>query len=480
MKEVMKNSFSNNPVKKIISFLLIVILFSVNSVWAMDHSGKYSDNQDTLAPALQMDTNIHFYKFYKVDVVKPWNKVDVVLKEQKPLDGQFVNTIEVGFKYDQIGMFDKILNAVGKEGKIIWFEMGSGKERKVFRFSVSTESKKNRMTIIENIKAIDDLPQNGYKYDKMNKCLLTLSVNDRVDTLKNITSYLSRLHINVSNFLTPTVFQKGRAQFVFELDVPDYINLHCLRDTLREITKGKLESVQINSGQLIDKILDEYLIDQISVPISSNVRKKLRMGLKTVAERHISQARKDRKTPFIMHPVEIAKIVCNEIGVLDEENLIYLSQAFRMKKEDIIETVLMAVILHDAVEDGDIDAAVLEKKYGKTIAEIVKMLTKAKFQKNKKGEVSYLDALVKRKDMIGMIAQIIKIADRIHNLRTLKRNSQEFQRKTVFSTIDNFVPCFIGKIDLKKIKNPLLKQMFIKSLSLFSMQIASTLQELQY
>jgi hypothetical protein len=152
---------------KITALILIEAVFFLQCslVFAEDKIEK--DDFACLAPALQINTNIQLYQFYSVDVVKPWNKVDVVLKEQRPLNGAFANRIEVSFRYDQVGFFDKILDAVGKEGKLIWFEMGQKKGKKIFRFSVVTKTKQNRIKIIDNIKKIDDIPTKQFEKRKI-------------------------------------------------------------------------------------------------------------------------------------------------------------------------------------------------------------------------------------------------------------------------------------------------------------------------
>ena len=86
--------------------------------------------------------------------------------------------------------------------------------------------------------------------------------------------------------------------------------------------------------------------------------------------------------------------------------------------------------------------------------------------KNKAGEAIYLNNLVKRKDAIGLISQLIKIADRMHNLRTLVDNHEAFQRKVFFSTLDTFIPVFIDEIDFKNIKNRALRKTFKEAVRL--------------
>ncbi len=465
---------------KITAYILIQLFLTANFVWAADDIGMGADCLHTLAPALQINSNIYFPQYYTFDVVKPWDKVDVVLKEQKKIIDSFTNTIEVSFRNDHVGIFSEIINAISEDGELIWFEMGKDKDRKTFKFGVSTKTKKQRSIIIDKIKNIDDLPNNKHKEIKKKKWVLTITAEEKGEALKNITSYLASLYINVSEFLTPKSLKDGQSQLVFELDIPRFFKIDMLKSKLSLFTNSTPANVQITAGQLTDRILDEFLIKELSVEIGKEGRKDLRSALKIVAARHISQARKDRRTPFVMHPVEIAKIISNEIKMFTPELLLYFSRALKMKKDKVILSILMATLLHDAVEDGDILQEKVYANFGKLISEIVRMVSKTSDQRDKKGETVYLNDLVKRKDTVGLIAQIVKIADRIHNLRTLRHNSPEFQRKIVFSTIDNFTPFFISRINVDEIKNKYMRDLFIRTIRMFNHQMLRTLNELNF
>lgn len=456
---------------KIMATILIQVFFMLNISWAEQADVLENNGTHTLAPALQISNNAYFLPYYNVDVVKPWNKLDVLLKTQKKEEGYFNNTIHVSFRYDQVGILSQILKAVNPDGDIIWFEMGQNKDLKIFKLGIITKTKKQRSLIMDKIKKIDDLPQQELKKIKTRKWVLTLAVSDKGAVLANITAYLAHLHINVSKFLIPNLMDDGKSQFVFELDVPNYLDIDLLKTELSLFSIKGDGSIQITSGQLIDRILDDFLIKKMDIEVNKEARKDLRIGLQTVAARHISQARKDRRTPFIMHPVEIAKIISNEINMFTPELLVYFSKSLKIKKEKVILTILMTILLHDAVEDGDITQTKLYIRFGKIISEIVRMVTKTPQQRDKMGERVYLNNLVKRTDTIGLIAQIVKIADRIHNLRTLQYNTPEFQRKVIFSTIDNFFPEFIEKIDIDKIKNRYTREVFIRAIDLFNNQL---------
>lgn len=465
---------------KITAYILIQVFLMLNFSWAQQENVRGNNDTHTLAPALQISNNAYFLPYYNIDVVKPWNKVNVILKEQRQIEDYFNNTIEVNFKNDQVGIFSKILKAIDRDGKLISFQMVDDKERKLFRFEVITETKKQRSIIIDKIKEIDDLAQENLKKIKKKKWVLRISAPEKGDALKQITAYLAFLRINVSKFLTPKQLGDGQVQFVFELDIPRYLKIDLLKSKLCLLINRSSENVQVTAGQLVDLVLDEFLISEIKVDITTVERRLLRLAVKTVADRHMSQARKDGRVPFLMHPVEIAKILSNEIEIFDPDLRRHFSRSLKLKEEEVVLSILMATILHDAVEDGDVSQEKLETNFGRLISSIVKLVTKLPDQRDKKGEAVYLNNLLKKgSKVVRQIAQIIKIADRIHNLRTLNHNSSEFQRKVVFSTIDNFVPYFIAKINIDQIENEYIKDLFTRTIELFDQQLLITLKDLE-
>ncbi len=94
---------------KITSYILIQLFLTANSAWAVQDIDMGPDHYNMLAPALQINSNINFFQYYTVDVVKPWDKVDVVLKEQKRMIDGMNNTIQVSFRHDHVGIFSKII-----------------------------------------------------------------------------------------------------------------------------------------------------------------------------------------------------------------------------------------------------------------------------------------------------------------------------------------------------------------------------------
>ncbi|KAM9318273.1 guanosine-3',5'-bis(diphosphate) 3'-pyrophosphohydrolase MESH1 [Pholidichthys leucotaenia] len=117
------------------------------------------------------------------------------------------------------------------------------------------------------------------------------------------------------------------------------------------------------------------------------------------AEKHRSQRRKDPEgSPYINHPIGVARILSHEGGVTEVE-------------------VLQAALLHDTVEDTDTTHEELEAKFGPTVARIVWEVTDDKSlpkQERKRLQVEHAPHCSRQ-------AKLVKLADKLYNLRDLNR-----------------------------------------------------------
>lgn len=126
------------------------------------------------------------------------------------------------------------------------------------------------------------------------------------------------------------------------------------------------------------------------------------------ADKHRDQRRKDvDATPYINHPLEVARIL-TDAGV---ENV----------------DVLMAGILHDTIEDTDTTAEELTERFGKRICGLVLEVTDdKKLDKLERKRLQVVKAATKSDD-----AKMIKIADKIANLRDLKASPPSWSEARV-------------------------------------------------
>ncbi|XP_034049287.1 guanosine-3',5'-bis(diphosphate) 3'-pyrophosphohydrolase MESH1 [Thalassophryne amazonica] len=117
------------------------------------------------------------------------------------------------------------------------------------------------------------------------------------------------------------------------------------------------------------------------------------------AEKHRNQRRKDAEgTPYINHPIGVARILSHEGGITDIE-------------------VLQAALLHDTVEDTDTTPTELESMFGLTVTRIVCEVTDDKTlpkQERKRLQVEHAAQCSRQ-------AKLVKLADKLYNLRDLNR-----------------------------------------------------------
>ena len=138
------------------------------------------------------------------------------------------------------------------------------------------------------------------------------------------------------------------------------------------------------------------------------------------ASHHLGQARSSGE-PFIIHPLAVANILV-DMG-MDPDSVI-------------------AGLLHDVVEDTYVPVAEVEEQFGKDIADMVDGVTKLGHIAYENKEERQAESL--RKMLLAMAKDIrviiIKLADRLHNLRTLEYVDENKQRAKAYETLEIYAP----------------------------------------
>ena len=172
--------------------------------------------------------------------------------------------------------------------------------------------------------------------------------------------------------------------------------------------------------------------------LSKEDKQLIRRAFDVALDGHKDQRRKSGEA-YIFHPIAVAKIVAQEIG-LDA-------------------TSIASALLHDVVEDSpDYQIEDIEKEFGKTIATIVGGLTKiASLSKEKDMDASlqaenFRKMLLTLNDDVRVI--IIKIADRLHNMQTMDSMRPDKQDKIASETLYIYAP-LAHRIGLYNIKTQL-------------------------
>lgn len=170
--------------------------------------------------------------------------------------------------------------------------------------------------------------------------------------------------------------------------------------------------------------------------LSREDKKFIREAFEVAVDAHKNQRRKSGEA-YIFHPIAVAKIVAQEIG-LDA-------------------TSIAAALLHDVVEDNEnYTLADIERLFGPTVAKIVDGLTKIS-KLDTDGDVSlqaenFRKMLLTLNDDVRVI--IIKIADRLHNMQTMESMRSDKQLKIASETLYIYAP-LAHKIGLYNIKTEL-------------------------
>ena len=177
------------------------------------------------------------------------------------------------------------------------------------------------------------------------------------------------------------------------------------------ITPAARRAVDLRFVELMDKVRRNRPGDDLEL---------LRRAFDFAAEQHKTQTRLSGE-PFLSHPVEVAHLLAD-------------------MKLDV--TALCAALLHDVVEDTKIPLTQIDEMFGPDVARLVEGATK----------ISRLDLLAPearqaenvRKMLLAMVNDVrvvmIKLADRLHNMRTLQFLDPEKQQRIARETLDIYAP----------------------------------------
>ena len=181
-------------------------------------------------------------------------------------------------------------------------------------------------------------------------------------------------------------------------------------------------TTEINLEQEKKMILKEYrsLLRSLRKNASPQEKKMVREAFELAMESHKDMRRKSGE-PYVLHPIAVAKIVSEEMG-LDA-------------------TSVVCALLHDTVEDTEVTLEEVERTFNKEVAKIVDGLTKISgvFDLNSSIQAeNFRKLLLTLNDDIRVI--LIKLADRLHNMRTLDSLKREKQLKIASETSFLYAP----------------------------------------
>ncbi|MCI9607691.1 MAG: bifunctional (p)ppGpp synthetase/guanosine-3',5'-bis(diphosphate) 3'-pyrophosphohydrolase [Muribaculaceae bacterium] len=187
-----------------------------------------------------------------------------------------------------------------------------------------------------------------------------------------------------------------------------------------------------------ERLIESEFQDVLNGYLKSNHRKKVEIIEKAFrfAKKAHGGIRRRSGEPYILHPIAVAKIASQEIG--------------------LGSTSICAALLHDVVEDTDYTVEDIESQFGKKIAQLVSGLTK--ISGGIFGDQASAQAENFRKLLLTMSEDIrvvlIKMADRLHNMRTLGSMAPNKQYKIAGETLYIYAP-LAHRLGLFEIKTEL-------------------------
>ncbi|HVF97350.1 MAG TPA: HD domain-containing protein, partial [Flavisolibacter sp.] len=187
-------------------------------------------------------------------------------------------------------------------------------------------------------------------------------------------------------------------------------------------TVAQLPKYNLNEEQEKKLILREYraLLRSLKARIKPGDRRLIRQAFEMAADAHKTMRRKSGE-PYILHPLAVARICTEEIGL------------------GVRSTICS--LLHDTVEDTDVTLEDVQREFGSEITKIVDGLTKISnvvdVNASQQAE-NFRKILLTLTDDPRVI--LIKLADRLHNMRTMDSMKQEKQLKISSETIYVYAP----------------------------------------
>jgi len=173
------------------------------------------------------------------------------------------------------------------------------------------------------------------------------------------------------------------------------------------------------------------ILDKVAASYGEKDPNLLKKAYVFAARAHKGQTRRSGE-PYLSHPLEVASMLAD------------------LKLDN---TTLVAGLLHDVLEDTEVTAAEVRENFGAEVADLVDGVTKISRVQEASPEARQAETI--RKIILAMIGDLrvifIKLADRIHNLKTLKFLPEDRQKQVAKETLDIYAP-IANRLGMGRIK----------------------------
>ena len=191
---------------------------------------------------------------------------------------------------------------------------------------------------------------------------------------------------------------------------------------MQHFTKAEIRLINDYYDDLVAEIRDKFPPDELE---------QVHKAFEFANAAHDGVKRKSGE-PYIIHPIAVAKIIAHDLG--------------------LGTTSIIASILHDTVEDSDYTLDDIKNMFGEKVSKVVDGLTKLSGDYNTKQALTLRKVLMTLSDDVRVI--LIKIADRLHNMRTLESMPPHKQLKVAGETLYIYAP-LAHRLGLHAIKSEL-------------------------
>lgn len=189
----------------------------------------------------------------------------------------------------------------------------------------------------------------------------------------------------------------------------------------------------VEENEAIEREYNE-IVRILNGKLSSRDEKRIRLAFEMANDAHMGMRRKSGE-PYIFHPIAVARIVAEEIG--------------------LGATSVICSFLHDTVEDTELTLNDIEVSFDKDISKIIKGLTKisTEFDVNSSAQAeNFRKLILTLTDDIRVI--LVKLADRLHNMRTMAGMPRHKQLRTASETSFLYAP-IAHRMGLHRVKTEL-------------------------
>ncbi|MBN1870049.1 MAG: methyltransferase domain-containing protein, partial [Candidatus Omnitrophica bacterium] len=357
-------------------------------------------------------------------------------------DWNWQAVIKIRYDGRRPGTLRDIAKETSKRGINIRYTDVRGEQagKRVRTVTVEARRKKTIVELEKELALIEDYKDEEYERLAKHKWALEAEVLDRPSSLKEVAEICANMKIKMSECYQPEPPAGAKnATIVSELDVPEGADI----EKLKVLLSGVVERLEIESGGLLNLIVMRFHKElyELMGTVEPWERRYIPRIVKLIAERHLGELRKDKRSIFVSHQLRGLKILVKE-------------------GQDNRPLDIFCYLLHDVIESGDATSWQLCEEFGAGVADIVWLLTR-EGKKTFDSEAVSLRKIVKklltetgkRGRLVSSISFCLKLVDRIDSLRTLEGTPRGFPAHIVFTTLNPFIHCLepikLGDIDAR-------------------------------